>query len=319
VPTLGNNDSDCGNYAITPQGPFLKMFAAAWAPLIGQGGDQDAFQAMFSRGGYFSLKLPHVKDHRVIILNSVFFSVSYANACGTGDNRKPSMDELDWLATTLAQARAARETVWLVMHIPPGINSFATARSVQKNGPAVTLWQPEWTDRFLQLVERYQGTIQATLGGHMHMDDFRVIRLHGKPVLFCKLAPAISPIYGNNPGYQIGQYDRQTGAIANYQTYFLANLAKDGVPRESVAGSWELEYDFGATYGSSGLNSQSIARIADDLRTKAMVQRDYIRFYSVSAAPEMTAQTIDIYRCAILSTTAQEFEACYRGGAEPHR
>jgi sphingomyelin phosphodiesterase acid-like 3 len=33
--TLGNDDSDCGDYMITPHGPFLKMFAEVWAPLLG--------------------------------------------------------------------------------------------------------------------------------------------------------------------------------------------------------------------------------------------------------------------------------------------
>ena len=317
LPALGNNDSDCGDYAITPQGPFLKMFAVAWAPLLGPDADRDAFQAMFSQGGYFSLKLPRAKDHRLIVLNTIFFSAKYANTCGT-NNQTPAVDELGWLATALEQARAANETVWLLMHIPPGIDSFATLKSVQAKEPVV-LWQPEWTSRFLQLVERYQGTIQATFGGHMHKDDFRVIRLDGKPVLFSKLAPSISPIYRNNPGYQIGQYDRQTGAIANYQTYCLTNLTADGKPTAPAAGSWVLEYDFRETYGFPALNSHSIAQLADGLKTNATVQRNYIKFYSVSAAPEPSPQTIDIFRCGILSVTPAEFEACYHGEAEPHR
>jgi sphingomyelin phosphodiesterase acid-like 3 len=312
LPTLGNNDSDCGDYAITPQGPFLTMFAAAWGPLLGPDADRGAFQAAFSQGGYCSLKLPRTKDHRLIVLNSVFFSAKYANTCGTS-NQAPALDELHWLTTALEQARAAGETVWLLMHIPPGIDSFSTAQSVQKNGPVVTLWHPEWTSRFLQLVEQYPGTIQAAFGGHMHMDDFRVIRLDGKPVLFSKLAPAISPVYGNNPGYQIVQYDRQTGAIQNYQLAYLTNLSSDGKPTAPAAGSWAIEYDFRETYGFSALNPHTITQLADGLKTNATFQQNYMKFYSVSAAPNINAQTIDVFRCAISSVTPSELEACCRG------
>jgi sphingomyelin phosphodiesterase acid-like 3 len=184
---------------------------------------------------------------------------------------------------------------------------------LQKNGPVVTLWHPEWTSRFLHAVEQNTGTIQASFGGHMHMDDFRVIRLSGKPVLFSKVAPAISPVYGNNPGYQIVQYDRQTGAIQNYQIDYLTNLSTDGKPTAPAAGSWALEYDFRKTYGFSALNPHTITQLADGLKTNTTFQQKYIKFYTVSAEPDINAQTIEIFRCAILSVTPSEFEACYRG------
>jgi len=62
LPTLGNDDSYCGDYMIDPEGPFLRMFAEAWAPLIGPDRDREAFRKTFSRGGYFTIshgRLPH--------------------------------------------------------------------------------------------------------------------------------------------------------------------------------------------------------------------------------------------------------------------
>src|SRR5262249_41065842 len=128
----------------------------------------------------------------------------------------------------LEAARAARDKVWLLMHIPPGLDSFATAASVRQNGPPVPLWQPELTSRFLQLVRTYQGTIQASFASHMHRDDFRVIRLDGKPAFFSKIASSISPIYGNNPGFYVVQYERETGLVQDYQMYYLTNLGGAG-------------------------------------------------------------------------------------------
>jgi hypothetical protein len=292
------------------------MFALAWSPLLGPDVDRGAFEATFSQGGHFSLKLPRVKDHRLIIVNSVFFSAKYANTCGTSD-QTPAQDELRWFAGELEKARASGETVWLLMHIPPGIDSFATKQSLQKKGPVISLWRPEWTSRFLQIADQYPGTIQAVFAGHMHMDDFRVILSDGEPILFTKLAPAISPIFGNNPGYEIIEYDRQTGTIENYLLDYLTNLSTGGKPTAPEAGSWAIEYDFRSIYGFSSLNPATILQLADSLKTDPAFQQKFIKYYTVSAPPSITAQSIDIFACAIRSVTAAEFEACYRGLPHP--
>jgi hypothetical protein len=151
------------------------------------------------------------------------------------------------------------------------------------------------------------------------MDDFRVIRLDGGPGLFIKIAPAISPIFGNNPGYQVYQYDRETGAIRNYQTYYLTDLATGGKGGTSGAGNWALEYDFRQAYGLPGLDPASVDTLADRIGSDPDAQRQYVRYYAASAPPEITAETIGIYRCVMSSVTPAEFRICYRGHSDPFR
>lgn len=319
LPTLGNDDSYCGDYMITPDGPFLAMYAEVWAPLIGPEKERERFRKTFSHGGYFTTKLPGAKHHRLVVLNSIVFSVNYDNACGTS-TQTPALDQLEWLGRTLDEAREAGETVWLLMHIPPGINSYNSAESVLHDGPAVTFWQPELTSRFLQLVGRHRDTIQGAFLGHTHMDDFRVIRLDGRPILFGKIAPAISPIFGNNPGYQGYQYDRETGVLLNYQTYYLTNLADNdngAPPPAAPEGKWAFEYDFQKTYQLPSLDPASIARLAGQLRANAAYQKSYTQFYSVSAAPEFDPRTFDVYACAIPNVTPAEFLNCLHGVPKP--
>jgi sphingomyelin phosphodiesterase acid-like 3 len=318
LPTLGNDDSYCGDYMIGPDGPFLAMFAEAWAPLIGSGEAQNSFRKTFSRGGYYSLSLPHPIDHRLIVLNSVFFSVNYDDACGPS-GRTPSLDQIRWLEETLERAEAAGEAVWLLMHIPPGINSFNSAESLQKGGPPVTFWQPELTGRFLQILRRYPTTIRAAFAGHTHMDDYRVIRLDGQPALFCKIAPAISPVFGNNPGYQVYQYDRGRGTLQNFRTFYLTNLPDDGQPTARVDGKWALEYDFQMAYGFDSVTARSINRLANDLKTDAAAQQHYSKFYGVSAAPEFAPGSFRVYRCAISNVTPAEFLKSMIGVPTPKR
>jgi hypothetical protein len=194
-----------------------------------------------------------------------------------------------------------------------------SSRSVQQDGSAITYWQPELTSRFLQLVVQYQSTTQTAIASHTHMDDFRVIHLNGQPVFLTKIAPAVSPIYGNNPGFQIYQYDRETGMIRNYQTFYLANLTSDGKLTTFADGRWALEYNFHESYGLSNLNPRTAAQLADRIKSEAAVRERYTKYYSVSAAPEISAVTVDVYRCAISNVTPAEFQMCFRGVREPVR
>lgn len=312
LPTLGNDDSYCGDYMVEPDGPFLAMFAEAWGPLLGPGLDAKVFRDTFARGGYYMVPLPGLKGHRLVVLNSIFFSVNYDDACGES-TQTPALDQLRWLERTLGQAGSAGESVWLLAHIPPGINSFNSAEAVAKGGPPVTFWQPELTARFLQLVRRHRSTVRLAFTGHTHMDDFRVIRLDGEPVLPVKIAPAVSPIFGNNPGYQVYQFDRGTGQVQGYQTYYLWDLPGAGRPVAPAPGQWAFEYDFRAAYGFEELSAGVVARLSDSLATDAGARECYTKYYGVSAAPEFGEGAFPVYRCAIANVTPAEFLTCLTG------
>jgi hypothetical protein len=318
LPTLGNDDSLCGDYMITPDGAFLEMFRDVWAPLIGPEPDRRSFRATFGRTGAYTVPMHRMNNHRLVVMNSIFFSTSYDNACGRGDQTS-ALDQLRWLEEAVSQAASREEKVWLLMHIPPGINSFNTAESLKSGGPAVSFWQEALTSGFLRLLERHAETIEACFVGHTHMDDFRAIHLAGRPVLFAKIAPAVSPIYGNNPGYQVFQHDRQTGAVLKFQTYYLADPSPSAIPDKAPPNEWALEYDFREAYDLPALDVHSITTMASRMAADARVRRLYTRNYSVSAPPEITTQTIDVYRCAIANTTPSEFLNCYQGSPAPKR
>jgi hypothetical protein len=252
----------------------------------------------------------------LLALNTAFFSSRYQNLCGTS-TETPALDELAWISSELKQARATGERVWLLMHIPPGLDSFASASSLQQNGPPVILWQQELTSRFLQLVEEYRATIQSAFASHMHRDDFRLIRLHGKPVLAVKIAPSISPIYANNPGFHIIEYERASAVIRNYQTVYLTDLAARAQKPSAAGGHWAEEYDFRKTYGFAALDGETVWKLAEGIERNSQTRQHYMNFYDVGAAPDMTVQTLEVFRCAMVCITPAEFQACRPGFAQP--
>ncbi len=142
------------------------------------------------------------------------------------------------------------------------------------------------------------------------MDDFRVIEAERIGLAVNKLVPSISPIFRNNPGFQVYQYDRKSGAVRNYRTYYLSNLSTAGKPTEFEQVKWEREYDFREAYQQPAMDISAIVSIARALKTDAFLQGLYTRFYSVSGPPGFDSLTLSAYSCAILHTTLEEFEKC---------
>jgi sphingomyelin phosphodiesterase acid-like 3 len=92
LPALDNEDAFCGDYKIEPGGAFLRMFAAAWLGWLGPGVNAEAPRVSFARGGHYSVLLPSLFRHRIVVVNSVVFSNLYENSCGS-EAQNPGGDE----------------------------------------------------------------------------------------------------------------------------------------------------------------------------------------------------------------------------------
>ena len=124
--------------------------------------------------GSFDVPHPTLHSVRIISLNTVFFSDKYQSrkfsaGCAALPSDAPNQ-ALAWLELQLKQAQEAHEKVWLMSHIPPGIDPFTsvqTYRMLVKNNPSqansaklctsavVPLWVPVRTVQFDELLQRY--------------------------------------------------------------------------------------------------------------------------------------------------------------------
>ena len=313
LPALGNEDAFCGDYQIEPAGKFLRMFAEAWFGWFGLDMNAESLRASFAHGGHYSVRIPTLFRHRIVVVNSVFLSNLYENSCGS-EAQDPGGEEMSWLAEALAEASNAGERVWLLMHIPVGINDYNTVKNEEAGSLPVEFWKPVYTRHFLDLILQHRKTIQVVFAGHTHMDDFRIVGMGETPLVVNKLVPSISPIFRNNPAFQVYRFNGSTGAITSYQTYYLANLATAERPTELEDLQWLLEYDFGSTYCQERLDISAVRSIARDLQTNTSIQDLYMRFYSVSAPPAFDKAMLPAYSCAILHTRLEEFEKCQKTG-----
>ena len=294
-PTLGNNDSDCGDYAMAPNGAFLANFRDVWSPIV----SSRSFDRRFPTGGYYHADAPGLQKVRIIALNTNFFSTNYKNCGSPGPD--PAVRQLKWLDAELLLARAEGKRVLLLFHIPPGIDVYDT----EEYGGACpslkveTFWKDEYAQKYLRIVAAHQRTIIGSFAGHTHQDEFRIAG--GR---FIHVTPSITPLFGNNPAFEIVDAGPR-GDIAGYVAWHLPN----------VTAPWAREYSFNEAYGKPKYDTATLTELASAIGTDTATRELYFN-YSSSGSPKSTAGALakwQGYWCGLRVMTEAAFPACQCG------
>jgi sphingomyelin phosphodiesterase acid-like 3 len=295
---LGNDDSACGDYRVDPGGPFLAQLADSLEVLRNH---PDA-AADFRAGGFYELPHPTLANHEIVVLNTVLWSRSYA-ICGS-DSGDAGKAEMQWLSWQLYRAKISGNKVMLMMHIPPGIDSYKSAHA--GTGKAATeFWQSQFFTKFLDLMSTYGSIVQIALAGHTHMDDFRVLSPGGSasPVAF-RITPAISPIFGNNPGFSVLEYQVGTGEVSDIATYYLNLAGGRSDPK------WALEYRFSDAYGYNAFSAENLQSLAAAIHSDPSVRHVFAGFYATCAPSPIKPDNWQFYTCSETQFTTSDYAGC---------
>ena len=303
IPALGNSDAYCGDYHVQPGGSFLRELTPIWASILPD--NKGTFERTFPQNGYYALDAPFNPDGiRIIVLNTILFSVKFNSDVhdffcqpghfGSGDEA-PGKEMLAWVENEIKAMKPAQQA-WLILHIPPGNDP----NSCSGKGFYKQAFNRELIDIYVRNHER----ITASFAGHYHRDDWRVIADGGFPLEFIHIGPAITTSYGNNPGYQIVQYDPQSGALDDYSTYFT-NLES---PTENP--TWEVEYNFRESYPGYALQAASLMELHDRIARPGEFQNEYNDYYSGSTDAKQLAPKFWAHVCAQTNLTLAGFNAC---------
>ncbi|MBV9688010.1 MAG: metallophosphoesterase [Alphaproteobacteria bacterium] len=314
IPALGNNDEICGDYQLQPGGPFLADTLPIIRGLVGNAGGPSLDRDWQSHGNYSA----RVGGVRVLSTNTNFFSVRYRNTCGSPADGDPGKATLAWLEAELAAAKVAQERVWLLYHIPPGIDGYATLRRGSCPGPVVPMWEQAHAEAFIALLRRYSDIVIASFAGHTHMDDFRLIGDTGGRFAFALMTPAVSPIFGQNPAFRTVSYDAAAG-ITDQTTYALANLADATVAPGGIPPEWRAEYTFTTQWSLPRIDLPSIDRLYSLItEVPEAAQRWHVIFpvsspvywAPFSTGSEKLAQAVRAFRCASGNIDPNDYEHC---------
>ncbi len=309
---LGNNDSACGDYEIEPGGGYLAAIRDTVRRLAGADRVAPGFDKTYAAGGYYAVRHPTLDNTVVLVINDVLWSAKYQDACGN-DGREAAEAEMTWLADRLARQKAAGGKVWLVHHIPWGIDPYSSlqAKADTCSAKTVPFLREPFASRFATLLRDYADIINTSMSGHIHFDTYRLLfDGQARPVEADKVPPAISPIYGQNPGFQVWTHDGRSGEPIDYTTVYLANLTDASA---STPGDWRKEYTFTEAYGQPRYSAEAIAAIWKALATPGVIQERFRQFYNVSHGA-LDEDTLSAYSCAIGHLDSPSFVACYCGG-----
>ena len=313
LPALGNNDEECGDYQLQPGGPFLADTLPIIGGLLGNAADRPGFDQDWQRYGNYSA---HAGEIRVLSVNTNFLSVHYRNACGSPAEGDPGQATLVWLEAELAAAKAVGERVWLIYHIPPGIDAYATLRQGSCPQGIVSMWKESYAEAFAVLMRRYSDIVAASFAGHTHMDDFRLMGDTRGRYGFALITPAVSPIFRQNPAFRTLSYDAE-GGIVDETTYELTNLPSTGPPQ------WRAEYTFTQYWNLPRIDAAALEHLYSALASDPGQRERWQTIFAVSSPvywtpfsgePQGLAQAVRAFACASGNIGPETYGQCYCGG-----
>lgn len=306
---LGNNDSACGDYHLDPGSSFLRQTGQVLAAGLPRQ-DRAAELQQFPVGGYYAVPLVPLRRTRLIVLNDVLQSPKYRTCTGAKD-AAAGASEMAWLARQLDRAQQAGEQVWVMGHIPPGVNVYATVRRFADvcgtRKPVMFLNAGPLDDLLVQ----HAAQVRLALFAHTHMDEMRLLQpAGGSPGIAVKLVPSISPVDGNNPAFTVARVDPATAVLEDYQVFVASNST-------GVGTRWTKEYDYADAYRQPAYTPAAlrtlIAEFQADPKAKSPISRQYIGSYFVGGDARELAPFWPQYVCSMNHLSAEGYARCVCG------
>ncbi|WP_419806914.1 metallophosphoesterase [Terriglobus sp.] len=319
---LGNNDTDCEDYALDENSRFLNRLvdavAAGWTGV--SPAERTRAKQDFKRFGSYNLPLAAaVPNTRILVLDDLYLSSDYRGTCNKKSNGASATALLTWVGAQLAQAKRAHQAVWLLAHIPPELNVYRTYMHPHDicHGEAPATFFP--SDDFNNLIMQYTDTVRIFVAGHTHIDEIHLLEgasaQSGSVPL--KVIPSLSPVSTNAPAYLLAQIDPGSAELLNYQKRVAAAQA-------GATPQWSTAYDFRALYQEPAFTAASVNDLLHRWQTTPDTSAVQIDAYERSVASGLRQLAFRAswpqQLCAMQHSSAAAFAACAcfaRGGLLP--
>lgn len=310
---LGNNDSGCGDNRLDGGSDFLASVGrsvVAGLPTTMTKPDRRQALADFAASGSYNVMMPApMRNTRLIVLDNLFMLTQYAT-CGGQQDRSAAEAQIAWLRRQLDQARLHRQRVWVMGHIPPGVDIYSTFAKMRNvcggDAPAMFLS----SDALGNTLTEYADVVRLGIFAHTHMDELRLLEpepgAKGSAVAI-KVVSSISPVNGNNPSFTVARVDAASGTLRDYTVFAASN-------RTGVDAVWSKEYNYAQTYHAAEVSPVALKKLIGDFRddpdAKTERSQAYIKNFFVGDSSSLIKPLWPQYVCALTRDTSRGFTDC---------
>ncbi|EDR29154.1 sphingomyelin phosphodiesterase, putative [Entamoeba dispar SAW760] len=195
---------------------------------------------------------------------------------------------IKYIEKSLEIAQAKGNSVLVVGHFPLGVAAYDCknylVQSIQ--------------NLLIQTFKKYQNIIVGYVFGHDHRSEIKII--DDIPIL---TAPAISPIFGNTPGYRVYTYDNVNGILKDYKDFYMQFIQSN----LELKGIWTNPMQFTQLYHTSDASPSSIKKVYSSLINSEV---DYLKYTSLVNG--FFDPSYKIRECVMTSNTEEEAHACVK-------
>lgn len=284
---IGNNDL-FPRYPSPSQGAPWLASLSQWWNLFGSDLPESQQQSFNSSGFYSFSPWPGLT---IIVLHTNYWCALNSK---TGAMSDPA-GGFAFLSNALAAAQVEKGKVWLVGHIPMGIDHYSSQSA----------WYPQFQAQFERIVGPYlsKGTIVNSFFGHEHVILNRAT--HQSLPFASFLHGAVSPVYNNNPSFRIYSVDANSHQVTDFVDYEMP------LPETH----WQPLYDpgtFGSFYNVTGFVS-SAESLASNLKSSSALLASYVNNSMAAAVSQSACSNPPCnqqFLCNVLNLDAVSFAQC---------
>jgi sphingomyelin phosphodiesterase acid-like 3 len=251
---------------------------------------------------------------RLIVLDDIFMSPKYAT-CGGGQDSPAAAAQIAWLQKELAEARRHQQKVWVMGHIPPGVDIYSTflkLRNICGNDkPEMFLASDQLEDVLVEGAD----VVRLGIFGHTHMDELRLLEPEGGAKggqVAVKMVSSVSPVSGNNPSFTVARVDPASATLVDYSVFSASN-------QTGLDTAWSKEYDYGQTYHQAAFSPAALGKLIAEFRADPDAKTDasqaYINDFVVGDLSSLIKPLWPQYVCALSHSTAKGFAGCVCGAS----
>jgi hypothetical protein len=256
IPVLGNNDTYGEDYQLQ-NSTYLSDFTEAWNLNL----PKNVAPQLKSKG-YYTYKIGELK---LLVLNSA--PVSY-----NSDYNKQAIDMLEWLKNNLADAKT--KNVWIVSHIPPGLNGYNNK----------DMWNVEQKQTYIYTVLKYAKKMRLGIASHTHFNEFKVFyNSKNQPKAFMRIIPSICSNHGNNPSFEIADFNKSNGTLVN-ETNYVLNLASIPNKTSYKEVSWNKILIITNLLDNHKINASNLSKLITKVKIISDTETlsNYLKFYTLN-------------------------------------